>query len=283
MKDKLSPLSIKKEKKESIVGRGKSKDDIVMDYSDYPNYPNYPNYFSEGVVSDSAKFSKSVNVGSNVSNDEYLTYLNLPLLNDEELIKLLRGCENGDRESLEKLYYCYLKIVPKIAKKYALDESDYEDMISEGNIGLWKAVHKVRSDKSDNVNSILSYFRRAVSNKIINYIRDRKFTVKTGRHSYNCHRIEYEDENGDIKMIRHKDLIDEEDPYLKLDKSNIYKESVCILEEVLGIRDSEIFFEVIEGSLSYVEIGKKYKVSKPRVCQIYYKGLNCLRNRFLFT
>lgn len=70
------------------------------------------------------------------------------LLTQEEEIELALKIKKGDRCAFNKMIKSNLRLVVKIAKKYASSELSLEDLIQEGNIGLIKAVEKFDTNKN---------------------------------------------------------------------------------------------------------------------------------------
>jgi RNA polymerase primary sigma factor len=68
----------------------------------------------------------------------------LPLISVEDEIELAKLIEAGSEEAREKLIIANLKLVVKIAHDYKSLGVPLADLISEGNIGLMKAVEKFR-------------------------------------------------------------------------------------------------------------------------------------------
>jgi RNA polymerase primary sigma factor len=64
------------------------------------------------------------------------------LLNGEEQTELAIKAKSGDKNALDKLVRSNLRFVVKVAKEYQYSNVPLEDLISEGNIGLIKAVDK---------------------------------------------------------------------------------------------------------------------------------------------
>ena len=71
----------------------------------------------------------------------YMREVNLPLLNAEEE-KHLALKKNKDKHAFNKLVESNLRYVIKIAGQYAGKGLDFLDLVSEGNLGLIKAVEK---------------------------------------------------------------------------------------------------------------------------------------------
>lgn len=73
----------------------------------------------------------------------YLKEINkIPLLSNEEEVKLAEKAAAGDKLAKNKIINANLRFVVTIAKKYQKKGLDFEDLISEGNIGLINAIEK---------------------------------------------------------------------------------------------------------------------------------------------
>lgn len=72
----------------------------------------------------------------------------LPMLSVEDEIKLARRWRDaGDVEAARTLVTSHLKLVVRIARQYRKFTLPFEDLISEGTIGLMKAVRKFDPEK----------------------------------------------------------------------------------------------------------------------------------------
>ena len=78
----------------------------------------------------------------------------------EEQLELGRRISEGDQEAVSILFNANLKLVITIAKKYANPNSglDMEDLIQEGNIGLYKAVQQYDYKKGFRFSTYASYW-----------------------------------------------------------------------------------------------------------------------------
>ena len=83
---------------------------------------------------------------------------------EQEVIERLPDSE----EARSKLVEHNLRLVVYIAKRFENVESDIEDLISIGTIGLIKAVNTYRSDKNI---KLATYASRCIENEILMYIR----------------------------------------------------------------------------------------------------------------
>lgn len=79
-------------------------------------------------------------------NEDLTNYINyikrFPILTREQELKLVKKVKDGDKTAHEELINSHLRLVPSIAKNYVGRGLSFEDLISEGNIGLIIAVKK---------------------------------------------------------------------------------------------------------------------------------------------
>lgn len=92
------------------------------------------------------------------------------LLTFEEEIELAKRIENNDKNALNKMIKCNLRLVIKIAKRYITPEWELSDLIQEGNIGLMKAVEKYDYRRNVRFSTYASWWIkqsiiRSISNK----------------------------------------------------------------------------------------------------------------------
>ena len=90
-----------------------------------------------------------------------------PLKPQEEKNCLERAAA-GDTEARNTLIERNLRLVAHIMKKYYASESDQEDLISIGTIGLIKAVNSYRLDKNI---KFATYASRCIENEILMHFR----------------------------------------------------------------------------------------------------------------
>jgi len=170
-----------------------------------------------------------------------------PLTKEEE-IKYVELSMNNDQKARNKLIEHNLRLVVFLAKKYDNTNTDLEDLVSIGTIGLIKAVNTYRLDKNI---KLATYASRCIDNEILMYLRKtkRKRTEVSFEDSLSYdadgNELHLEDVLGTESDIVTKGLDDE------LDKS-------MMLEEIkkLNHRDKEII------ELRYGLNGKKEMTQK---------------------
>ena len=90
-----------------------------------------------------------------------------PLTPEEERFYLERYRE-GDGEARQILIERNMRLVAHLVKKYHAADSDMEDLISVGTIGLIKAVNTFNTDKN---NRLAAYASKCVENAILSQMR----------------------------------------------------------------------------------------------------------------
>ena len=93
-----------------------------------------------------------------------------PLSKSEEKKYLERYFE-GDDSAYDKLIEHNMRLVAHIAKKYASDRYELDDLISIGSIGLIKAVRSFDKGKSTH---LVTYASRCIDNEILMHLRSTK-------------------------------------------------------------------------------------------------------------
>lgn len=111
---------------------------------------------------------------SNNSDSILRVYMNeiakTDLLTIEEEIELAERIMSGDTEARDHMIRANLRLVVKIAKDYSNYGLPLADLISEGNIGLMKAVEKYDPEKGGKLSTYAAWWikqsiKRALSNQ----------------------------------------------------------------------------------------------------------------------
>ena len=91
-----------------------------------------------------------------------------PLLSEkEEYMLAKRWKTHGDTKAARKLITSHLRLVVKIAYGYRGYKLSMEDLISEGNVGLMKAVKKFDPDKGFRLSTYALWWIKASINEFI--------------------------------------------------------------------------------------------------------------------
>lgn len=93
-----------------------------------------------------------------------------PLLTVKEEVQLARKIKRGDQEARARMVRCNLRLVVKIARDYSNYGLPLLDLISEGNIGLMKAVERFDPKKGGKLSTYAAWWikqsiKRALANQ----------------------------------------------------------------------------------------------------------------------
>ena len=97
-----------------------------------------------------------------------------PPLSKQEEEECFRRMAEGDKKAREKLIEHNLRLVAHIVKKYYTTDTEQEDLISIGTIGLIKAID---SFNSKNGARFATYAGKCLQNEILMYFRSQKKTA----------------------------------------------------------------------------------------------------------
>ena len=128
-----------------------------------------------------------------------------PLSAEEERHYLERSAD-GDLEARNALIEHNLRLVAHIMKKYYAADSDQEDLISIGTIGLIKAVSSYRLDKNIR---LATYAARCIENEILMYFRSRR------KNSQDVSLSELIETGGDGTALELQDVVAREEDLLE--------------------------------------------------------------------
>ena len=169
-------------------------------------------------------------------------------LSKEDEIKYVELSMNNDQKARNKLIEHNLRLVVFLAKKYENTNTDLEDLVSIGTIGLIKAVNTYRLDKNI---KLATYASRCIDNEILMYLRKTK-KKKT--------EVSFEDSlsyDADGNELHLEDVLGTESDIVTKGLDDEFDKKMMLREiEKLSIRDKEII------ELRYGLNGKKEMTQK---------------------
>lgn len=215
--------------------------------------------------------------------DELKKYKPLTKAKEKRLLRLSR---NGNIAAKNKLLEANLKFVFDIAKHYTGRGLPISDLISEGNMGLLKAIDKF--DESRDV-KFISYAVWWIKQSITDAIRRNKLisTVEIDPMQSNDAVMEKsvaDEEDEKIGGARDTSFSNESEER-RIELNRLQSDTIEELLKVLSKREREIIESYyglgMNEELTLLEIGKKFNLSSERVRQIKCSSLKKLRTRIL--
>ena len=198
-----------------------------------------------------------------------------PLSEKQEREYLLKMRE-GDMSARNKLVEHNLRLVAHIIKKYYGVQTEQDDLVSIGTIGLIKAIDTFKPDKKIRLSS---YASRCIENEILMHFR----SVKKSAQDISINETIDTDKDGnqltllDIMAVD-DDIIDNLDKKLNIKKLGQY------INEELEEREKKIIIlrYGLDGRkpVTQKQIAKQMNISRSYVSRIETKALKKLRKRF---
>ena len=197
-------------------------------------------------------------------------------LSEKQEKEYLERAAQGDNEARNKLVEHNLRLVAHIIKKYYGVQTEQDDLVSIGTIGLIKAVNTFKPDKNIRLSS---YASRCIENEILVQFR----SVKKSAQDVSLN--ETIDTDNDGNPLTLMDIMAVDDTILDdLDrKLNSRKLGQFIREELSGREKTVILLRYGLGGtepLTQKEIAKQLGISRSYVSRIETKALKKLKKRF---
>ena len=195
-----------------------------------------------------------------------------PLSREEEERCLLLTAQ-GDQNARNTLIEHNLRLVSHIMKKYYAVESDQEDLISIGTIGLIKAVSTYRLDKKIR---LATYASRCIENEILMYFRSQRKRAQDVSLS-DC--IESAEEGNALCLM---DVVHQEEDMLE--KLTLREDTIRVrraLESCLTDQERQVIALRYglsgDGELRQREVADRLGISRSYVSRIEKRALEKLK------
>lgn len=198
--------------------------------------------------------------------------------------KLLFKAKNGDLDAQNEILTSNLRFVFNIASRYKGQGAAISDLISEGNLGLVKAIQKFNPEKDV---KFISYAVWWVRNSMQEFIKKRQvcLNIEKDEDTLNIPLTSNKIPDTEDEWVERKDAVlsDEEDEA----KRELHNNQRKIVNELLGILEGrekyivEQYYGIGCKEKNLEEIGKELGITKERVRQIKLSCLNKLRSNIL--
>ncbi len=190
-------------------------------------------------------------------------------LSKKEEAEAIEKMKNGDESAKKLLIEHNLRLVAHVVKKY-YTQTDYDDLISIGTIGLIKGINSFNPDKNA---KLATYCARCIENELLMYFRSTK--KQTGEISFD-EPIDTDSEGNPLTLM---DIIAIEDTIVdEIDTQNKLIKLIRIIKDLPENRDKKILVMRygLNGNppLTQREVAQKLKISRSYVSRIEKRILN---------
>ena len=216
---------------------------------------------------------------------QYIFLFILHIAHSESFPKPLKKAEEqhylelaakGDKSARNVLVEHNLRLVAHIIKKYYLNDSAQDDLVSIGTIGLIKAINTFDINKNIKLSS---YASRCIENEILMHFRNSR---KSSQDVSLNDTIDTDKDGNPLTLMdiiaSDMDVAEDVDTKLHLDVLNDY------IDEALTPREKEIIIKRygIGGTKIQTqrELAKKLDISRSYISRIEKKALEKLKKRY---
>ena len=159
----------------------------------------------------------------------------LETISEQEKTPLFLGVRNGDEEAKKRLFEGYLPVVVELANKYKGKGMLVEDLIQEGNLGLFEALEKV--GEISNIDDADTFIVESIRQAMVEVVDE-----------------EIGENDWEETVLAKTGLISEAAKYLAEDMGRVA--TVKELAEFTKLTEEEIT-DILQLSLDAVEVGKE--------------------------
>lgn len=204
--------------------------------------------------------------------------LDLPyeILNETKLHNLFINCKNGDLKAREKLILHHLRLVVHIVNKFDCPQTEINDLINIGTIGLIKAIDSFKLEK--NV-KFTTYSVHCIQNEILMYFRQTKRKI----YDTSIETIIGEDEKGNLLTLKDT-IIDTKPTTEEIIFKNIENKLLRKLIDELAPKQQEIvklYFGFDNVSHNQKELSEIYQVSQPYISKVINESVKKIKQKYL--
>ena len=198
-----------------------------------------------------------------------------PLSAEKEAEAFARMAD-GDASARSELIEHNLRLVAHVVKKYYSPNTDSEELISIGTIGLIKAVNSFNNSKSTR---FATYAAKCIENEVLMYFRSAK---KSARDVYLDEPVDTDKDGNSMSLM---DIIaDDDDMVDRIEVMIRSKQLYGFIDECLDEREKEIIRHRYGlcgiKPLTQREVADKLNISRSYVSRIEKKALEKLKERY---
>ena len=194
-------------------------------------------------------------------------------LSAEREAEAFRLMAEGDSAARNELIEHNLRLVAHVVRKYYSSNTDTDELISIGTVGLIKAVNTFNNSKSARFST---YAAKCIENEVLMYFRS---TKKSSRDLYLDDPVDIDKDGNSMSLM---DILAQDDDMVdKIDMMINSRRLYGFIDKCLDKREKEIiscrYGLYGQSPLTQREVAKKLDISRSYVSRIEKKALEKLR------
>ena len=183
-------------------------------------------------------------------------------MEEKEINKLVTLAQNNDETAMEELLSIFKSKVTAISREYFLIGAEFDDLIQEGMIGLYKAISIYNEAKNHNFSAFASL---CIHRRLQNAVKLANRKKNSPLNSYIP--IKYYDGSNTTDDDRLVNLVIVDDTS-NIEQNYIDKELNAVLisrvKEILNSQQFKVLKMFLNGE-SYINIGKEFNITTKQV------------------
>ena len=183
-------------------------------------------------------------------------------MQEEKINQLVKLSKNNDTKAIEELLTLFKSKVTAICREYFLIGAEFDDLIQEGMIGLYKAINVYDETKNHNFSAFASLcIHRQLQNAVKNANRKKNNPLNSYVPIKYYDGTRDTDEDGVTNLIIVDDTSNIEQNYIDKELKAIV---ISRVKEILSTQQFDILKMFLNGE-SYVNIAKTFDISTKQV------------------
>ena len=183
-------------------------------------------------------------------------------MNESRISNLIVKAKNHDEEAMDELLQHFKPKVIAISREYFLVGAEFDDLIQEGMIGLYKAISVYEETKNHSFSAFASLcIHRQLQNAVKNANRKKNGPLNSYLPIKYYDGTTSSDEDSVLKLVIVDDNSNIEQNYIDKEMNTIMMSKV---QEILSVDQFSVLKQFLNGD-SYSDIAKRNEISTKQV------------------